>query len=79
MQEEINFDDEFDFDAFCENYRTIFLQNEGVIRSGPRCYPEDEVARMGRRCLLLDAPSIKQLIEREWRFDTTISQFVVYL
>ena len=78
MQDE-NYDDEFDFDAFCEKYHTIFLQNEGVIRSGPKCYPEDEVARMGRRCMLLDAPSIAQLIKFEWRFDTTISQFVVYL
>jgi len=77
---ELDDQDGVDFVQFCEKYETMFRQVMGQDPTpGPMCYPEDEVARMGRRCLLLDAPSMKQLIVNEWRFDHTINQFVVYL
>jgi hypothetical protein len=76
---ELDDQDGVDFVQFCEKYETMFRQSYGDVRSGPKCYPEDEVARMGRRCKLTDQPFIRELICCEWRFDHTINQFVVYL
>lgn len=57
-----------------------YVRNETIGGTWPPIgYDDGEVARMGRRCKLLDVPTKAQLIEKEWRFDHTINQFVVYL
>jgi hypothetical protein len=69
--------------VLAEEFKGTFIMEERPYTPRPRRepigYEADEVRRMGARCLLRDVPTKRQLIEHDWRFDHTISQFVVYL